>query len=370
MDTTLTYAVVLLAGLIALLSLVAVVARGSRAIRERRRERLAAAPRRALLAFAAEGGGDGADELVAISPKAWRAAEPTAVELLGKVRGEAHQALADVFQRRGDVDRARADLRRGSAVRRARAAEMLGYLQWPDAAEPIGRLLTHRRTEVRVVAVRALGAIGDPASAGPLLDSLTHAVPAQMVAHALSRLGVEALPALRQALRHEDPLVRTTALDAIGLVGATGSAQAVTDLLRDEHPSVRLAAAGALGRLGGREAVAPLLVAVRAGNPTELRAAAARALGSVGSDPAGEALAELLADPAYQVAHQAAQALRQLGPPGVARLRQASLGDDPSAAHAREALALAALASGEPENVSATPPTWAEPVRPAPSAPR
>jgi HEAT repeat protein len=338
-----------LACLIVLVGLILVGVRAVRTARERRRARLGEAPRRALLAFVAEGGEEGMDDLLAIPPAAWRAAEPTAVTLLGKVRGDAHRGLAEVFERRGVTERAMADLTHRDPVRRARAAELLGDLRLTEAVKPLCMLLNDHRADVRVVAVRALGAIGDPAAAEPLLDALTRNVPSQMVADALARIGVDSVPALHGALGHREALVVVTALEGLALLGATGSAEAVAAVLRDSpEPAVRVAAAAALGRLGGRAALAPLLAAADPGNPSTLRTAAAQALGALGAVSTGTALAALLADPAYRVAHEAARALVRLGPAGLTHLREAAEGPagDRAAEHAREALALAALAGG------------------------
>jgi HEAT repeat protein len=261
--------------------------------------------------------------------------------MLDKVRGEAHQALAEVFARRGLTGRALRQLRHYDAVRRARAAEMLGNLRLAEAVGPVCQLLADRRPEVRVVAVRALGAIGHPDAAGPLIDALAREVPAHMVADALARIGQPALPAVQAALRSDAPVVRVTALDALGLIGATGSVAAVVDLLADEaDPEVRVSALAALGRLGGRSAVPPLVDALAPANPTAVRAAAARGLGDVGAVAAADALAALLSDAAYRVAHEAADSLVRLGPAGLKRLRDDAETGGP---HAREALALADL---------------------------
>ncbi|MFC7485101.1 hypothetical protein ACFQX7_40585 [Luedemannella flava] len=150
----LTIAIFVLAGLVLLLTLVAVLIRIVRHARNRRRERLARAPRRALLAFVAEGGQEGMEDLLAIPPAAWQAAEPTAVALLEKVRGEAHQALAEVFARRGVTTRALRQLGHFDAAHRARAAELLGNLRLTEAVAPLCRLLADGKPEVRLVAVR------------------------------------------------------------------------------------------------------------------------------------------------------------------------------------------------------------------------
>jgi HEAT repeat protein len=340
-----------------------VAVRVTRRFRERRRAALAAAPRRALLAFVADNGETGGDELVAIPDDAWAAAEPGALSLLGKLRGEAHLGLVSVFLRRGTARSALRDLRSRSAVRRARAAQVLGDLELRPAVPHLCRLLTDRNSEVRVVAVRALGRIGDPAAAWRLIASLDQSEPAPslLVTHTLVQLGPETEVTLSAALDHPEARVRVVCLDALGLLGAAGSVQRVARVLREDTvPEVRVAAAASLGRLGTRSAIEPLTAALSPARPAVLRAAAARALGDLGAPAAVPALMELLHDDAYRVAHEAAQALRRLGPAGLralqelldseqaaARANGAGAHAEPStaAAHAREALALAAVSS-------------------------
>ena len=74
-----------------LLGAIIVVGRALRRYREARRARLAAPARRVLLALAAgDDEPEHLDTLVRLEPAVWRAVEPTAVAMLGKVRGEAH----------------------------------------------------------------------------------------------------------------------------------------------------------------------------------------------------------------------------------------------------------------------------------------
>ncbi len=360
MLTVFTVAIVVLAVVIAVLSTGIVTARVVRTARRRRRDALAAGPRRALLAFVADNGEEGADDLVAIAEDAWQAAEPTAVALLGKVRGDAHRALVDVFQRRGIALRARRALRDRSPVRRARAAQLLGDLELREAVGDLGDLLGDRHAEVRIVAVRALGRIGDPGAAWRLLASLDRPdpTPALLVTDAIVQLGTEVEITLSAALDHPQARVRAVCLDALGLLGATGTAARVGRVLAaDRELDVRVAAAATLGKLGARSGLPPLLEALRPNRPVPLRAAAARALGELGAPSAVPELEALLADPAHRVAHEAAHALRRLGAAGRDALaRHADLpGDDPltasvdaapAAGHAREALALLAVTTG------------------------
>ena len=350
-------------------ALAIVVVRVLRQIRLRRRAALAAGPRRALLSFVADNGEQGSYDLVAIPDDAWQAVEPGALALLGKLRGEAHLALVSVFLRRGTARRALGDLHARSRVRRARAAQVLGDLELRQAVPELCRLLTDRHLEVRVVAVRALGRIGDPAAAWRLITSLDHGdqLPSLLATHTLVQLGAEAEVTLSAALDHPQARVRVVCLDALGLLGATGSVHRISRILAEDTVlDVRVAAAVNLGKLGTRSALEPLTAALTPTRPAPLRAAAAKALGDLGTPAAVPALAALLDDERYRVAHEAAQALRRLGGTGLAALRAvieqeaeqqrtagAGAHAQPSSAagHAREALALAAIATASGELV-------------------
>ena len=353
-----------------------VLARAARRAIDRRRTRRAAPARRLLIPVAA-GDADPAliDRLAAMDAAAWRAVEPTAVAMLGKVRGEAHAALVKVFVRRGAAARAYDDLEARGPVRRARAAELLGNLGERSAAPALSRLLGDANPDVRVVAARALGRIAEPSAAVPLLEAAGKAsVPPQLVAHALIRLGPAAHADVAGAIHHPAELVRALAADVVGLTGAVGAARDVAAALRsDPSLDVRQRAARALGRLGTRSALTPLLEAMQADRPTTLRAEAARALGELAAPAASPQLAPLLGDPEYAVAHHAASALLRLGDAGRATLRAAAgavptpAGESPCAvrardlvtaeqrraAHAREALGTAALEEGRLSPLSA-----------------
>jgi HEAT repeat protein len=347
-----TWAVLALFAGAVLLAVLMAGARWLLAWRARRQQQRSALPRRTLIALMADvDPAAAADALVALDDTAWAAIEPTAMTMLEQVRGDAHAALADVFLRRGLVAQALADVDGRSVIRRARAAELLGLLRRTETAAHVGTLLDDPDPEVRLVAVRALGRLGDPDVAGSLLGALTgpRPAPSHVVAHALVGLGSAAAPALLAALEHDDELVRATALDALRLLGVPGAAEPVARTLR-EDPSleVRRRAATTLGRVGRGAAVAHLLAATGADSPTVLRAEAVRALGELGATRAVAELTALLADDAYPVAHQAARALARLGEAGLAVLAEAARSGRPGAAHAAEVLALERLTAGEP----------------------
>ncbi|SDZ11429.1 HEAT repeat [Micromonospora pattaloongensis] len=354
-----TGALLVLTAVTVVLAAVIIFGRAARRIGDARRARLAAPARRALLALAA-----GDDEqanfttLARLEPGVWRAVEPTAVALLGKVRGEARAVLVSVFEERGSGERALRQTRRAGAVRRARAAEVLGNLRRRDAVPTLVALLADPDPDVRAVTARALGRIADPTAVPALLASLVgpRPVPPQAVADAVLRIGADGRDALVGALDHPAELVRVTAVEVLGLVGAITAAGRVIEVLSgDASPAVRARAAVTLGRLGTRQSLGPLLTAVEPTQPPALRAAAARALGDLGAVAAAPALGTLLADPDHDVAHAAAYALLRMGDAGRAALARAAhaapAGSDPpvetatarAGAYAREALAVAEL---------------------------
>jgi HEAT repeat protein len=321
-----------------------------------RRARRGAPARRLLLALQA-GGQDAAEELVRLPARTWCAAEPTAIALIGNLRGDARESLLAVFERRGAAATAVRQLRSRSAVRRGMAAELLGSLRHRAAVPALAALLTDPAPEVRIVAARSLGRIGNPSAVAPLLDSLDgHRMPQQVVAHSLIGLGQPAVNPLIDALAHDDPQARATVVEVLGLIQAHGAVAALIDVLRqDPVLEVKIRATRALGRLGTLAALGPLLDAARPDQPPVLRTVAAQALGQLGDPVASLRLTLLLSDPVYRVAHNAANALLQLGESGARVLHSyAEQGTGLGAAHAREALAFDALSAPQQEADSAT----------------
>ncbi|MEV6212265.1 HEAT repeat domain-containing protein [Kitasatospora sp. NPDC051914] len=340
-----------LAGSAVVLLVLLVCVRAVRRERERRRER-AAEPLRVLLLelLCAEGDEEpgSLQALSALDDRSWAAVEPTARTILAKVSGQARDALAGLFEQRGVATRAMADLRRRGSVRKGRAAEVLGLLRHRAATPQLRVLLLDADPEVRTVAARALGHIGDPAGVPDLLNCLhgPHPVPPGVVLQALTAFGTAGHDQVATGLDDAEPLVRAVAVEALGAAGGVVWTTRVAAALKaDPHVEVRIRAARALGALGTPAGLEPLLDAVRRGRPEPLRAVAARALGRLGASRAAPRLGELLDDPVHRVASTAARALLQVGPAGRDELRRAADGarGGRAAAHARAALAEAAI---------------------------
>ncbi|HEU5149751.1 MAG TPA: HEAT repeat domain-containing protein, partial [Iamia sp.] len=277
------------------------------------------------------------------------ALEVLAVDLLGKVRGEARQALLRMLEETGAIAAAERRLRRPGPVGRAAAAELLGRTGGPAHVAALVDRLADRDPEVRAVAARALGRIGTPSAVAPLLAALDgrRPIPMGIVGSALLGVGPEGTAPLRYALQagEASPVARALAVEVLGLHGALEAAGVLADRTtdRDEAVEVRIRAARALGRIGSPRSVAALASVLSPAEPTALRAVATRALGEIGGDDAATLLIPLLDDPAHVVAANASGALPRCGPLGRTLLLGRAGGEGRGAAHAREALALADL---------------------------
>ena len=260
--------------------------------------------------------------------------------LLPNLRGEDRARLSDALTEAGVIAHAIADTSSARALSRARAAHLLGVAGSGSAVPELTQLLDDPEEDVRIVAARALGRIGDPRGASALVASLSGPRPLSpgVVGMALVRLGAVALPALRTAVEdHDHWRSRQVAADVLGQLGDVKGAPALIGALTDTHAEVRIAAAGALRRIGSPRAV-PALAAALGDSTPGVRAAAAEALGAL--EP-GRAVAELevaLGDGEHVVARAAAFALATISE-GAGILRRASETGAAGALEAREALA-------------------------------
>ena len=216
--------------------------------------------------------------------------------------------------------------------------EVLSYLRFLATYPRLQRLL---RAQLIVV----LGLVTSDAAVATVVsllddpDTLTR----QAVERALQAAGARALPALREALSHPSPRVRTRAAEALtqlgdsavetALVGLTGQQpeqraaaahtlgtlkaargeEALSErLLHDSDGAVRVAAALALGQIA-TEAAVQALERASSSEAAPIRTAVAQALGIAHAPSALNTLVHLLADPEPRVRASAAAALGVLG---------------------------------------------------------
>jgi HEAT repeat protein len=285
-------------------------------------------------------GGDDAeaeDALLAFGRRDRETAQLAVVNMLAKVRGGAADELVGLLEQMSAVSAAVDDLTSGAAIRRARAARLLGLTRDPQHAPRLVALLADRDETVRIVALGAIEMLGDPSSAREVLAAASArrtALPAMEVAETLLAMGTTIGPALIDGLADADPAVRHVAAVVAGHGLFHSAADPLRRLLADDPTLVvRAASATALGRIGDERDVAALAAATAADQPRLLRHAATGALGEQGRLQALAPLADLLDDGDRRLAEIAASSLERLGPAGVAILeRSAERRDGPSPA--------------------------------------
>jgi HEAT repeat protein len=249
-------------------------------------------------------------------------------------------------------------LRSSDWIVRMHATKALGRLKHPDSVPALIPLLQDKVKAVRAEASSALAAIGD-AAIPALLDALRHDEWLVRL-HAVESLGKTrsrmAVPPLLSALFNDaDSAIRE---DAVRALGEIGDAQAVEFLFTAmKEPGLRTQAVEALGRIGDRRAVPVLMEVVAGTNPPEApravagcgdrwneevitQAAAVRALGAIGDEAALPSLVAAL-EPTFTRA-EAAAALAKFGAKVIPLLLPFLAGprDENLQYHVRETLAL------------------------------
>ncbi|HVC96148.1 MAG TPA: HEAT repeat domain-containing protein [Pirellulales bacterium] len=228
---------------------------------------------------------------------------------------------------------------RHDAQVRLRSAELLIDVSthMPEAIEALVELCRTADCGHRGMAADALGRIGPAAAnASAVLARLladeefyivggdfygnggTSFEPGERAALALGRIGVAAVPALRAALKDDEPLARQHAAQALESMGPPAR-DALDDLMTaliDPNRRVRASAAKALGKMGdtGQTTVAALARAL-ADRQLVVRTTAAAALGDLGpaARQAAPEISKLRDDPFESARTAARAALRGIG---------------------------------------------------------
>ncbi|MFH0783849.1 MAG: HEAT repeat domain-containing protein [Pseudomonadota bacterium] len=186
---------------------------------------------------------------------------------------------------------------------RSVAARALGKLGNVQAIEPLIKALGDEYHIVRYAAIEALDVLADVSTVEPLISALNdrrnaaaHGAVVKLLGQLNDPRAVEPLiKALGDEYHNEKPLyeeyhdMRAAAATALGKLGDVRAVEPLMKALDDNHRSVRAAAATALGKLGDVCAVEPLIRALD-DNESSVGAAAATALGELGDARAVEPL--------------------------------------------------------------------------------
>ena len=194
--------------------------------------------------------------------------------------------------------------------------EALGQLGNSHAVEPLITVLTGVDTSLKVVTVQALGEIGNAHAVEALTAAPKDGNIALAAADTLVKIGAPAVEPLITVLTGTDNSLKMVAVKALGEIGNPRAAEALTAALNDGN--ISLVAADTLVKIGA-PAVEPLIAALKDVNGN-VRKAAAEVLGKIGArleDPtfrarAVEALTAALKGGSWYVLEAVARALESL----------------------------------------------------------
>jgi len=247
--------------------------------------------------------------------------EAILLDHVSRVRGIEHERLCRALDELGFVDRFLEALTGARWWHRAEAAENLGLSGAKRATAKLAAALSDDIPEVRLRAAKALGLVGGRAAVLPLVNALTepNRWSTIRIADILTSMGHEVVRELMDATPKLNPHARLAALDILGRVHALESVPWLLSRLTDPERDIRARAAHALGAIGVVDA-APELRRALSDPEWPVRAMAAKALGRLHDAEAIPALCAALRDREWWVRVNAAEALRRAGPMGVEAL--------------------------------------------------
>jgi HEAT repeat protein len=245
---------------------------------------------------------------------------------------------------------------------RVAAASALGALARPESRIPLERTLEDPDWRVRAQAAYGLSRLHDPKSTTALVELLTRDASAlcrNASALALGRIGdPRSIPALERALDDVSDRVRREAVLALERCGDPRAAEKVRRLIHDPARSVRIATAVVLGLRRDRGSAELLLGHLPLASSWE-KPALLVALGRIGTEECGAALARCADDPVRWVRVCALHGLAEMRSPLARDVARAKLRDPAWAVRGAAALALGKV--GEPADVDRLVPVVRDP---------
>jgi len=199
-------------------------------------------------------------------------------------------------------------------VRVFAARELLNH-KTPDMAIIFIDLISDTNEDIRALAVKTVGEIGDVSGLGSLISALRdkEAKVRESAARALGKLGSKkAVMDLLSALNDKENSVTCAVAEALGEIKANEAVETLINLLSNEYPIVKESAIVALGNIRDNRAIEPLINSLN-DDEERVRWYAADSLGKIGVQKATLPLITLLSDKSARVRESAVTALGQIG---------------------------------------------------------
>lgn len=265
------------------------------------------------------------------------------VHLLESIDGEEREKLKTLFQEIGIVRHYLSILTRRSRWQKMYAIHFLGMIREPAAVPALVSLLDDADDVVAFAAAQSLARIRDRQHLPRILEVLTRreSWTENTIAEILLEFGPEISGDLLPLLERPDLSERARLL-VVELLGYLRHLHALPALIRllDETTDreLQIHLLRALGRLASPESAPATERYVDHPDPI-VRLHAVRALGQMGRDSSRERLRTGLDDADWNVRHESAWGLIQLGPSGLAELRERAAATGHAGTISRQVLA-------------------------------
>lgn len=244
-------------------------------------------------------------------------------EFLALVRGEERARIERVLSEIGIDDVLRRQLWAGNRSTRIYSAERLAAFASPKTEQALIKALGDRSRQVRIAAAISLGELQRLPPLREVLRKIGYrGQRSRRMIDVFRAAGAERAGELREVAvdRNTYPLLRASAISAIGQTGDYGQIGFLQECAMDRNGDIAAAAINALGDLAHPSSEPAILAGLD--NPDwRVRSEAARAAGSIGLRNAAGKLSALMEDEQWTVRYWAASSLKNIGREGVEMLQ-------------------------------------------------
>ena len=264
----------------------------------------------------------------------WLAAEDLLLKSTDGADDTKIRRLLECFDELGITEVYLKDLKSDNKYRASLCAERLGRLKCARSVPGLIDSLKSDNTDLKNMAVNALGIIGDGSAISALMERFMEVIDekedisGRIIKNALISFGTDAIPHLMRELGNSLWRVRSRVLDVLCEIESPDLKEVFISALTDLEPDVRAKGAKGLGVIKEADGTLGPLTKLYDDEVWIVRYQCVRALGYIGDKSSIELFKRAIADSNWQVRSAAAQALGGYGVSAIKELTDVMLKSD------------------------------------------